>query len=426
MARSLVERSKSVVSPVLPKYGTTEVARGKGVYLYSPDGKKYLDFGAGIGVLNTGHCHPKIVEAAKKQIDELIHACVHVSWYPQYVELAERLARILPELEMSYFGNSGTEAVEGAMKLARYVTKKPAIIAFQGAFHGRTLGAASVTGKAVLRRRYEPLLPSVYHTPYPWCYRCSFGQRRETCKFECFQAIERLLETVVHPEEVAAVIIEPIMGEGGYYIAPDAFLQKLRTLTEKHEILLIVDEIQSGMGRTGKMFAWQHVDGFVPDVMTIAKALGSGFPISAILGRADIMNKWEKGAHGSTFGGNPVSCAAALATLDVIESEGLLANAELMGNNLFERLLEMKSEVEGIGDVRGRGLMLAIEFTKKDGLPDTDFAKYVIQEAEKQGLIVVSGGIHGNVVRLIPPLILTIKQAEAGFSILSEIIYRRM
>jgi 4-aminobutyrate aminotransferase len=424
MSASLEARSLRVVTPALPKYGSTEVVRGEGVYLYGPSGKKYLDFSAGIGVTSTGHCHPKVVQAAKRQLDTLIHACVHVSWYPTYVELAERLAGIVPELGMSYFGNSGAEAVEAALKLAKYVTERPVIIAFQGAFHGRTLGAASVTGKASLRHHYEPLLPSVYHVPYPWCFRCSYGQKRETCHLECFKAIEQLLQTIAHPEEVAAILIEPILGEGGYYVAPDEFLQKLRALTQEHGILLIVDEIQSGMGRTGKMFAWQHVEDFTPDVMTLAKALGSGLPISAVLARPEIMNQWGKGAHGSTFGGNPVSCAAALATLDVIEEEGLLENAVSMGKHIYALFEDLRSKVKEIGDVRGRGLMLAIEFIKPDGAPDADLTKKVIQGAADRGLLVIGGGIHANVIRTIPPLTITKDQVDEGMAILTEVIQR--
>jgi 4-aminobutyrate aminotransferase len=422
VSQTLEERSKKVVTPVLPKYGTTEIVRGDGVYLFGSDGKKYLDFGSGIGVVNTGHCHPKVVKAAKEQIDLLIHACIHVSWYPPYVQLAERLAEIVPSLGMAFFTNSGTESIEAAIKLARYVTHRPAIIAFQGAFHGRTLGAASATGNAKLRRHYEPLLPAVYHAPYPKCFCCSFGQKRESCHLECYQALENLLDTVVHPQEVAAILIEPIMGEGGYYIAPDEFLKKIRLLSDKHEILLIVDEVQSGIGRTGEMFAWQHIVGFTPDAMALAKALGSGFPIGALLARPEVMRKWEKGAHGSTFGGNPVSCAAALATLDVIQNESLLENAKSIGSYLYEMLVELKAKDQRIGDVRGRGMMLAIEFTKSDGAPDMELAKKVIQEAEARGLIVIGGGLYGNVVRIIPPLILTRDQAEKGFTILSDSI----
>jgi 4-aminobutyrate aminotransferase len=392
------------------------------MYLYGLDGEKYLDFGSGIGVMNTGHGHPKVIEAAKFQIENLVHACAHVSWYPTYVELAERLAKLIPDLGMSYFSNSGTESVEAAIKLARYVTRRPAIIAFQGSFHGRSLGAASLTGKASLRRYYEPLLPSVYHIPYPWCFRCSYGHTRHSCNLECYQALENALETQVHPDDLAAVIIEPILGEGGYYIAPDEFLQKLRALTSKHGVLLIVDEVQSGMGRTGKMFAWQHIENFTPDVMTLAKALGSGFPIGAILGRPEIMEKWEKGAHGSTFGGNPVSCAAALATIDILEGEGLLHNAVKVGGLLRVMLDNLKRDVPTFGDVRSRGLMLAVEIIDENGGADPDLAKRIIKGAQARGLILIGGGIRGNVVRMIPPLIIDPELAAEGFEIFLEAV----
>ncbi len=418
----LAQRSQAVVAPALPRWSLTEVVRGEGVYLYAPDGKRYLDFASGIAVVNTGHCHPRVVAAAQKQIAQLIHACYHVSWYPTYVELAERLRDLVPELGMVFFCNSGTEAVEAALKMARYVTRRPAIVAFEGAFHGRTLGAASVTAKAALRRYYEPLLPAVYHVPYPWCFRCSYGQTRERCHLECFQALERLFQTVVPPDQTAAVLIEPILGEGGYYVAPDEFLLRLRELCTRHGILLIVDEVQSGMGRTGRMFAWQHVAGFVPDAMTLAKALGSGFPIGALLARPEIMSRWEPGAHGSTFGGNPVSCAAALATLEVIEEEHLLENAQVVGSFLYETLSGFRGRVAAIGDVRGRGLMLGIEFVHADGSPAPEILKEATQRCVDAGLLVIGGGLYGNVMRLVPPLILTREQAADGLTVLMNVL----
>ncbi len=419
---SLGQRSQAVVTPALPRWSATEVVRGEGVYLYAPDGKRYLDFASGIAVVNTGHCHPRVVAAARKQIEQLIHACYHVSWYPTYVELAERLRELVPELGMAFFCNSGAEAVEAALKMARYVTQRPAIVAFEGAFHGRTLGAASVTAKAVLRRHYEPLLPAVYHVPYPWCFRCSYGQQRDSCRLECFQALERLFHTVVPPEQTAAVIIEPILGEGGYYIAPDEFLLRLRELCSRHGILLIVDEVQSGVGRTGKMFAWQHVPGFVPDAMTLAKALGSGFPIGALLGRPELMSRWEPGAHGSTFGGNPVSCAAALATLDVLEDEHLLDNARDVGSYLYQTLSALRGRVPTIGDVRGRGMMIGLEFVHPDGSPAPEILREIAQRCVEAGLLVIGGGLYGNVMRIVPPLILTREQAADGLTILMNVL----
>jgi len=419
MAKTLEERSTSVVTPALPKYGPSEMERGEGVHLFDLDGKRYIDFSAGIAVAGTGHCHPKIVKAAQLQTAKLIHACAHVSWYPGYIELAEKLAKIVPSLGMAYFGNSGTEAVEAAIKMARFVTGRPAIVAFQGSFHGRTLGAASLTGKSSLRRKYEPLLPAVYHAPYPTCFHCPSNQKRETCHLECFKNFETLFKTVVHPQDTAAVFIEPILGEGGYYPAPDEFLLKLQSFCNKNGILIIVDEVQSGMGRTGKMFAWQHIDGFQPDAMTLAKALGSGFPISALLGKPELMTKWEKGAHGSTFGGNPVACASALATLDVIDEEGLIQNAVRIGEHIHNKLLSLQAEGLGIGDVRGKGMMLAIELAQPDGSPDTDRAKNLIKSALDAGLVLIGGGLYYNVIRIVPPLVMTIEQADEGLDILS-------
>ncbi len=420
--RGLAERANVVVTPALPKYGPSVVDRGSGVYLYGLDGKRYIDFASGIAVVNVGHCHPRVVEAATEQVAKLIHACVHVSWYPTYVALAEKLSEIVPDLGMAFFCNSGTEAVEAALKLARYVTRRPGFIAFQGAFHGRTLGAASVTGKAALRRHYEPLLPAVYQAPYPWCFRCSYGQERATCRFECVKFVEHMLETVIHPEDTAAVIIEPIVGEGGYHVAPDEFMLALRGLCRRHGILLIVDEVQSGIGRTGKMFAWEHIDGFMPDIMTLAKALASGFPIGAVLARPEIMGQWGQGAHGSTFGGNPVSCAAALATLEAIEAEGLVENAARMGEYMRDAITSLSARSGGIADVRGRGLMLAMEFVDSRGLPDAGRVKGIIREAEARGLIVIGGGLYANVLRIVPPLILTREQADEGLSILADVL----
>ncbi len=422
MTSTLSERSKDIVSPVLPKYGPSEVVRGKGVYLFDADGKRYLDFAAGIAVVNTGHCHPKVVAAARKQVGELIHACVHVSWYPGYVDLAERLAKLAPELGMGFLCNSGTEAIEAAIKLAKYVTCRPGIIGFHGSFHGRTLGAATVTGKSSLKKRYVPLLPAVYHAPYPWCFRCSYGKKRSTCHLECFEGVKGVLETDIRPEDTAAIVIEPILGEGGYYVAPDEFLLKLRKLCDQHGILLIVDEVQSGMGRTGKMFAWQHVEGFVPDAMTVAKALASGFPIGALMAKPEFMRKWDQGAHGSTFGGNPVSCAAALATLDVFEEEKLPENAARIGAFIVKGLEQLRQEATGIIDIRGRGLMLAIEFVRPDGSPDAARVKAVIRTALEKGLILIGGGLHGNVLRIAPPLILNKAQAKEGLELLWECV----
>jgi len=420
--KSLGDRSVGVVTPALPKYGPSEVERGEGVYLFSPDGNKYLDFAAGIAVAATGHCHPKVVAAIQQQAAKLIHACAHVSWYPGYVELAEELSKIVPALGMVYFANSGTESIEAAIKMARFVTGRPAIVAFQGSFHGRTLGAASLTGKSALRRKYEPLLPAVYHAPYPSCYRCQFHQNPSECSLECFTYLERMFGTVVHPEDTAAIFIEPILGEGGYYVAPDSYLLKLQAFCRTHSILLVVDEVQSGMGRTGKMFAWQHINSFEPDAMTLAKALGSGLPIGALMGKPELMSKWEKGAHGSTFGGNPVSCSAALTTLEVISEESLMENAIRVGNIIFERMVALKDEGFGIGDVRGKGLMLAMEFVKPDGSPDAPRTKKIIEAALDEGLIIIGGGMFGNVLRIVPPMIIKKEQAEEGMDILKKVL----
>jgi 4-aminobutyrate aminotransferase len=419
--QDLAQRASTVVTPTLLKFTPAQILGGQGVYLHGVDGTRYLDFTSGIAVVNTGHCHPRIVQAAHRQIQQLIHACIHTSWYPTYVQLAEKLADIAPALGMVYLCNSGTEAVEAALKLARYVTQRPAIVAFQGAFHGRTMGALSVTGKAALRRRYEPLLPAVYHVPYPACFRCSYGHKPDTCHFECFDALERLFLTEVSPQDTAAILIEPILGEGGYHVAPNEFLYRLRELCDRHGILLMLDEVQSGIGRTGKMFAWQHLD-VVPDVMMLAKALASGFPLGAVLARPGIMSQWGPGAHGSTFGGNPVACAAAVATLEVLKEEGLLENATKLGAHVRDKLLALKAHLPIIGDVRGRGLMLAIELVKQDGSPAAEMLKPVVQRCLERGLMLTGCGLFSNVLRIVPPLVLTCEQADEGLSILAEVL----
>lgn len=316
-----------------------------------------------------------------------------MSWYPTYIELAEELAELVPGLGMMCFSNSGTEAVEAAIKMGRYVSGRLAIVAFQGTFHGRTTGAASLTGEASLRSKYEPLLTSVYHVPYPSCYRCAYGQRREDCHLECFQAIERLFSFEVSPDTVGALIIEPILGEEGYYIELDDFLLKLRELCSNHGIILLVDEVHSGMGRTGNMFVWQHVPDFMLNAMTLAKGPGSGMLIGSVLARPKLMTKWEQGAHSSTFGGNPVSCAAAIATLEVIQEEKLLDNAHKMGEFVRDQLRELADRYPMIGDVRGRGLMNAIEIADSELKPASEITKAFIKRAAQLGLLVVGGGM---------------------------------
>ncbi len=331
-ARAVIERDNRTVSPSYTRCYPLVVARGEGAMVEDVDGNRFLDFNAGIAVVATGHCHPRVVEAIQEQAARLIHMSGTDFYYEELVALAEKLAEIAPgdAARRVSFGNSGAEAMEGAIKLARYATGRDKLIAFYGGFHGRTLGALSLTArKAVQRQGFGPLLPGVVHAPYPYCYRCPFGQKPESCATECVKFIEdTLLKTVAPAEEVAAIVIEPVQGEGGYVVPPQKFFDELQRLAHQHGILLIADEVQSGMGRTGKMWASEHFD-FVPDILAVAKGIASGMPLGATVARADLMT-WPPGAHASTFGGNPVSCAAALVTIALLE-EKLVAHAASMG-----------------------------------------------------------------------------------------------
>ncbi len=394
---TIVNRASRVLSPALAHYTSLEIEKGRGAYLFSYDGKKYLDFACGIAVTNLGHCHPKVVAAAFKQAENLIHACAGIVYYEANVRLAEKLAEICPGgLSMTFFCQSGTEATEGALKLAKYVKNKPGIIAFEGAFHGRTLGSLSVTtSKRKYRDRYEPLLPNVFIAPYS--------------KSDSLSEVEKIMKS----EPIAGIIVEPVQGEGGYIVPSKEFLAGLRNLCNRYEVLLIFDEVQTGIGRCGKMFASQHFDVY-PDIMTLAKGLASGFPIGAVIAKEAVMKEWPPGAHGSTMSGNPVSCAAALATLDVIEKEKLADNALKMGSYLVAKLKELKSGSKTIVDVRGLGLMLAAE------LKDGESVKKVLGICVNKGLILISCGSRDQVIRFIPPLIVTKEQIDAAVNIFKE------
>lgn len=396
-SESLESRAGKVLSPALSHYTNLEIEKGRGAYLISKNGKKYLDFACGIAVTNLGHCHPKVVAAAVKQSENLIHACAGIVYYEANILLAEKLAKICPaDLNMSFFCQSGAEAVEGAIKLAKYVKNKPGIIAFEGSFHGRTLGALSVTtSKQKYRDRYEPLLPNVFIAPYS--------------KENSLAEVEKILKS----KPIAGVLVEPIQGEGGYIVPSKDFLSGLRSLCNKYEVFLIFDEVQTGLGRTGKMFA-SEVFGVYPDIMTLAKGLASGFPLGAVIAKDTIMKQWSPGAHGSTMSGNPVSCAAALATLDVIEKEKLPEYALKMGNYLRSKLDKLAKGYGTIVDVRGIGLMIAAEFK------DNAAAKQIMESCLKDGLILISCGTRDEVIRFIPPLIITKEQIDTAVNIFEE------
>ncbi|HBG46351.1 MAG TPA: aspartate aminotransferase family protein [Deltaproteobacteria bacterium] len=422
MENDLKGRGARHLTPALVFHTDIEVKKAEGLYVESMDGKRYMDFSSGLATANIGHCPPEVIEAAKRQMDSLIHSgCIFR--YSSEIELAERLASVTPgNIDMFFFSNSGAEAVEGAVKLARYATGRQGVIGFLGGFHGRTMGALSITTSAArYRRGYHPLMPSCYHAPYPYCFRCHMGMERGSCATECFEYLEKILKYQITPEEVACMVIEPLLGEGGYIVPPADFMRKVRELCSRHGILLIADEVQSGFGRTGRWFASEHFD-LEPDIIVMAKGIASGFPLSAFGASADIMSKWPPGAHGTTFGGNPVSCAAAVATIDKIEKERLLENASRMGDHLLSRLLDIKNRRKGIGDVRGLGLMIGVEFIKADGGPDRERLDGVMKRCLDAGLIIIECGADKNIARLMPPLTVTGPEIDRALSIFEEAV----
>ncbi|WP_306371274.1 aspartate aminotransferase family protein [Nocardiopsis sp. CC223A] len=402
------------LSPVLKQATPVVAARGEGAHIYDEDGRRYLDFTAGIGVTSTGHCHPRVVAAAQEQVATLIHGQYTTVMHRPLLKLTERLGGVLPAgIDRLFYVNSGSEAVEAALRLARQATGRQNAIVFQGSFHGRTMGAASLTTSGTkIRAGIGPLVPGVVVAPFPYAYR--LGMSEEEAVAYALREFDELLITVTSPQDTAAVFIEPVLGEGGYVPAPDAFLQGLRERADAHGFLLVADEVQTGFGRTGTF--WGHEpSGIVPDIVITAKGLASGFPLSAIAAPEAVMAKAWPGSQGGTYGGNAVSCAAALATLDVIEEEGLVDNAARMGERLRQGLEKVAATTPLIGDVRGRGLMLASEFTS-DGRPDGAAALRAQQAAVRHGLLLLTCGPAGNVVRMIPPLIVDGEQVDAALT----------
>ena len=395
------------VNPVLDRYHRIVAERAKGSYIYDMNGDAYLDFGCGIAVTNIGHCHPKVVEAIQKQAAELIHTSV-TTFNPRYIELAEKVVEITPgKLDSVFFSNSGAEAIEGAIKLARYATGRPAIINFRGSFHGRTMMAMALsTSKLYYRDSYEPLPGSIYTSLFPYPHRSAFKNDPQACVKEALDYLEMLFHQFVSPKQVASMIVEPILGEGGYVVPPPGFLKRLREVADRHGILLIFDEVQTGFGRAGKMFACEH-DQLEPDILVIAKAIASGLPLSGFVSRKEITSKWKLGSHGSTFGGNPVSCAAALATIEVLQSEKLPERAAKLGKEILSRLSKFAENKSYVGEVRGKGLMIGIEFDDPEGAPNRELTKQIAAKCLERKLIVLTGGTHGQVIRVIPPLNVT-------------------
>ncbi len=417
----------AAVPAVWGRITNIEVDRGEGSWLITPGGERYLDYSSGIGVTNTGHAHPRVVAAIQAQAAKLLHGQQNIVYHEPGLRLYERLAGLMPGGPWGAFlSNSGAEAVEAAVKLARVATGRPVIISFRGGFHGRTAQTmALTTAKDVYRAAFEPLPGSVYHTKFPYCYRAAGGSHAPDANCSCdWEAeLDLLFHQVIYPNQVAAIIVEPVQGEGGYIVPAPMFMPRLREITREHGILLIADEVQTGFGRTGELFAVQHW-GVEPDILVMAKGIASGMPLSGILARREILDAFTPGTHGGTYGGNVVSCAAALATLDVIEDEDLVANARARGSQLMGGLRELQADHPAIGDVRGLGCMVAMEFVHPatgDGrVPDPGFAKRVIAEALDRKLIVLSAGTFGNVTRIIPPLVTTSDEVDRALSVLED------
>ena len=420
-AQAVIDRDRQVLSPSYTRSYPLVASRGEGAIVEDVDGNRFLDFSAGIAVVATGHCHPRVVKAIQQQAERLIHMSGTDFYYENMVQLAEQLAALAPGggARRVYFGNSGAEAIEAAIKMARYHTGRSQMIAFFGGFHGRTLGALSLTAsKSVQRKGFAPLVPGVHHVPYPYCYRCAYGKTPDECAVECVKVIEdRLFKTTVPAEEVAAIVVEPVQGEGGYIVPPKKFFDELHTVAEKHGILLVFDEVQSGMGRTGKMWAANHFDAG-PDILAVAKGIASGLPLSATVARAEIM-QWKPGAHASTFGGNPVAIAAALTTIELLEQE-LIDNAARIGAHILDRLREWPRRFPAVGDVRGLGLMIGIELVRdqKTREPAPELRGRVLLDAFARGLLVL--GCGASTIRLCPPLIVTKDQADFALDTLEN------
>jgi len=423
-ARELVRGDESLISKSMVRWYPLVAESGSGCIVKDVDGNEFIDFNSGLAVLNVGHCHPKVVSAITEQTKKLIHYSYTDFYYQPIVDLSRELTKITPGTftKRVFLCNSGAEAIEGAMKMAKWHTRNSLFLAYTGAFHGRTLGAVSLTAsKPVQRRHFFPLVPGATHVPYPYCYRCPFHLSYPECHFWCVDFIEEeVLAKYIPAENVAAMFVESIQGEGGYVVPPDDYFTRLRKLLDKHNILMIDDEIQSGIGRTGKWFAMEHFN-VIPDAVCVAKAIGSGLPIGALISKDELMD-WEGGSHATTFGGNPVACAAGLAVIDVIRQERLLENATKLGAHLLTRLKEMQSKYPIIGDVRGKGLMVAAEIVKD---PDTkqfgnELSQEIMMKCFKRGLAIITSG--KSTMRFVPPLVITRELLDAGLDVFEGVV----
>jgi 4-aminobutyrate aminotransferase len=422
-AKNIVERDAKFMSPSFTRDYPLVAKSGRGAMVEDVDGNVFLDFAAGIAVCSTGHCHPSVVAAIQKQAAELIHMSGTDFYYESLPYLAERIGKTVAGAEDKkvFFCNSGTEAIEGAIKLARYATRRDKMIAFYGCFHGRTMGSLSLTAsKSTQRKQFGALLGGIEHIPYPYAYRCTHGHGPETCGEEILEQLEnQIFKRLFDPSEVAGIIIEPIQGEGGYVPAPKFFLQELQRICRQHGIMLICDEVQSGMGRTGKMWAHEYA-GIEPDILCSAKGIASGMPLGAIIARSSVMN-WKPGAHGTTFGGNPVCLASAIATLDLLEG-GLVANAKKIGDHIFAKTADWTKKFKIVGDVRGRGLMIGIEIVRDQRTKEraADLRNAIVDMAFHKGLLILGAG--ENTIRLSPPLVIDEEQADFAVRTLEECI----
>jgi 4-aminobutyrate aminotransferase len=422
-AQEIIEKDRQYTAPAYGRVYPLVVKQGRGMVGEDVDENLFLDFMAGIAVANTGHSHPRVVQAIEEQARKFLHICGSDFYYQPMMELAEKLSQLAPGTgtKKVFFTNSGTESVEAAFKLARFATKRQHVIAFHGAFHGRTMGALSLTAsRSSHRAQFSPLVPGVHHVPYAFCHRCPYHLSYGSCEIGCVSYLEKgLFRYEVSPQEVAAIFVEPIQGEGGYIVPPREYLAMLQDLCRRHGILMVADEIQSGFGRTGKMFACEHW-GIEPDIVCAGKGIASGMPLGAMIARSEI-STWTPGTHGSTFGGNPVACAAALATIAVIE-EGLLHNATEVGPYLMDKLNQLKTKHAVIGDVRGLGLMIGVEFVQADGsgTPDAALRDQVMKNCFEKGLLLL--GCGESTLRFCPPLIVTKEESATAAEIFDAAI----
>jgi len=414
MSSSLVQRHEKVYAPVITWDSDIEVVSAEGAWVTDVEGEKYLDFACGISVVNAGHNHPAIVAAARDQLERVWHAGGAFR-YDSLVTAAEKVLSVTPpSIRRLFFMNSGAEAVEASMKMARKVTGRQGIVTFRGGFHGRTMGSVTyTTSKAKYREGYHPLLPSTFVTPFPHPFR--WGMTEEQATDHALMELELKLKHEITPREIAAFLIEPVQGEGGYYPAPVRFLKRLRELSDEHGILLVFDEIQTGFGRTGKWFASEHY-GLEPDVLVLGKAIANGLPLSAVAARDELLSAWPAGSHGTTFGGNPIACAAAAATVDVLA--GLLPGVPALSKHAFARFNDMKKKHPTIGDVRGLGLMIGIELVKGGNKPDPDAYTFLAAHAREHRLLILDCGPDGNVIRFIPPLSVTRAELDQGIDVI--------